>query len=215
MDMNESDLNIIEQGLSNFIEGSKRDRIIKLFFFRKRWFLGKFIPTQYFYSFKKSKIYIKAVLVRGKIKKPFKLRVRRFFSGVPHLLKLPDGQILTFNFKKGEEECISDECITIRFPIPDIYYIGFLVFDLDKNIISEKELSIFPSYFEREDDTIRPINFSKKQYETIIVQDYFSYKVTQLTIWLIVLTGILTILTAALIFLSKNTPNIFKKLLFF
>lgn len=197
--MDESNMHALEQELAKVIEGNKRDNIIKVFFCRKHWFFDNFIPTQYFYSFEKSKIYVKAVLVRGKITKPFTLKVRRIFSSTPHLLELPNGQSLTFNFEEGKKECVSDEYIETRFPIPDIYYIGFLLFDSDKNIISEKNLCIFPGHFNREDDEIRPITFSKKQYEVIIVQDYFSYQVTKLTKWLIVLTAVLTVLTIILV----------------
>jgi hypothetical protein len=197
--MDESNIQMIEEELAAFIEGNKRNNIIKIFFCRKHWFLDTFIPTQYFYSFEKSKIYVKAVLVRGKITKPFTLKVRRIFSSTPHLLELPNGQSLTFSFDEGKNECVSNEYIEIRFPIPDIYFIGFLLFDSDKNILSEKDLCIFPSHFDREDDSIRPITFLKKQYEIVIVQDYFSYQVTKLTKWLIVLTAVLTILTIVLV----------------
>lgn len=182
-----------------FDKKTTKGNIIQLSFCKKHWFLDTFIPTQYFYSFEKSKIYVKAVLVKGNISKPFTLRVRKCFSGVPHLLELPNMQSLTFNFKEGDKECISNDYFECRFPIPDIYHIGFSVVEKDEDNNPNNELSLFAQYYHG-GDKIFPIDTHLREFDTIIALDYFSNQVTKLTKWLIILTVILTILTAFLIF---------------
>ena len=169
-----------------------RGNIIQLSFCKQHWFFDRFIPTQYFYSFENSKIYVKAVLVKGKITEPFKLRVRRMFSEKPHLLELPNMQTLTFNFKEGDKECISTDCIEIRFPIPDIYHVGFSVFEQDEDNNPDNKLSLLSQYYWG-GDKVFPLPIELREFDTIIALDYFSYQVTKLTKWLLILTGILII----------------------
>lgn len=167
------------------------DPIIKLEIGRKHWFLHRFIPTQYFNSFVKSKIYFRGTLEVGEFTKPFFFHVKNCYSRIPRELKIPIEEEVSFTLKKGKRECISKKPIKCRFPIPDIYYFS-TIYTMSQNY---PKGTILPTFYCSSDENIisNKDELIMERRPLVIVQDYFSYKVTQLTIWLTVLTGVLII----------------------
>lgn len=160
---------------------------IKLQLGKRGWFSHRFIHTQYFYSFKKSKICFKGTLEGGDCKTPFYFNVKSCYSKIPFELNIPIDKEISFSFSKRDRECLSNS-IECRFPISGVYY-----FEITPSEIHEyPNRTIIPLIHNNPSENITSINNepAKEEY-LVIIQDYFSYKVTQLTIWLTVLTGIL------------------------
>lgn len=160
---------------------------IKLQLGKRGWFSHRFIHTQHFYSFNKSKICFKGILEGGDCKSPFYFNVKRCYSKKPFELNIPIDKEISFYFNKRDRECLSNP-IECRFPIPGVYY-----FEINPSVIHEyPNRTILPLIHNSPAENITSFNNEQATEEyLVIIQDYFSYQVTKLTKWLIVLTLIL------------------------
>jgi hypothetical protein len=164
---------------------------------RKNW-RGKILPSFYFYTYKKNNIYFKLTHLNGKSPVKFTAKLERVADLQTPLLEMDLRKSLECELSNNMSVC-SKLNIPFRFAVPGTYFFHFHILDeKGEREIPESELDIIPMHRTVTDEigpSYKP--GSNKNYGVIgvIVLDYFSYQVRNLTIWLIGETAILIYLT--------------------
>lgn len=166
---------------------------------------GKEISIPNFYTYERNEIYFKATHKKGKSPVNFSTKLQT----VNHIQTLgPEmdlNNILKFELS-NKVSVWSKTSIPFRFAVSGTYLFNFHILDeKGEREIPESELEIIPMKKTVTDEicSAYPRGSHKNQGRIeVIVLDYFSYKVRNLTGWLIGLTTLLIVETAILIYLT-------------